>query len=75
MQVRTATIQVDADDTQPFGLWNGLYISFQDDGSVVPVKPEEVMEAFISAGVRVPDEFAEVREILQAKIAQLQAVF
>ena len=74
MQIRTATVQIEADDIQPFGLWNGLYVRFQDDGSAVVVTPQEVMDAFILAGARVPDAFVEVREAIQAKLNQLQAV-
>ena len=74
MQIRTATVQIEADDVQPFGLWNGLYVRFQEDGPVVVVAPQEVMDAFILAGARVPDSFVEVREAIQAKLNQLQAV-
>ncbi len=74
MQLRSATVQVDADDTQPFGLWNGLYVRFQDDGTVIAVQPEEVSENYIANGARIPDEFGEVRAAVEAKIAQLQAV-
>ena len=61
---------------------NGEYAQFgavaegEYDPNAVPAAmlPADVMNAYVSAQVRVPDEFAEVREAVQTKINALQAV-
>jgi hypothetical protein len=74
MQPRSVTIQIDADDTQPFGLWKDQYVQFMDDGSIEPRDVDEVADAYIEAGVKVPVEFGDVRCVIENKINQLQAI-
>ena len=46
------------------------------DPNAVPAAmlPADVMNAYVAAQVRVPDEFVEVREAVQTKINALQAI-
>ena len=74
MQPRTVTVQIDADETQPFGLWMGQYVQFMDDGTVIPRNAEEVADAYIGANIKVPAEFGDVRSVIENRINQLQAI-
>ena len=61
---------------------NGEYAQFgavaegEYDPNAVPAAmlPAAVMDAYVAAQVRIPDEFTEVREAVQTKINALQAV-
>ena len=75
MQARMVTVQIDADDTQPFGLWGDQYVQFMDDGArIEPRDVEEVADAYIEAGAKIPAEFGDVRCVIENRINQLQAV-
>lgn len=74
MQPRTVTVQIDADDTQPFGLWKDQYVQFLEDGSIEPRDVDEVADAYIEAGAKIPTEFGDVRCVIEDRINQLQAV-
>ena len=74
MQARQVTVQIDADDNLPFGRWMDLYVQFKEDGSVAAIEPDEVLDAYLEAGAKVPPEFGEVRLLAEDKIAQLQAL-
>lgn len=74
VQARQVSVLIDADDNLPFGRWMDLYVQFKEDGSVVAVEPEEVYDAYVEAGAKIPVEFGEVRILVEDKIAQLQAV-
>ena len=74
MQARQVTVQIDADDVLPFGRWNDLYVQFQEDGSVIAVEPDDILDAYIEAAAKIPVEFGEVRLLAEDKISQLQAL-
>ena len=74
VQPKTITVQIDADDALPFGLWNDFYVQFKDGDVVEPVEPEAVFDAYVEAAAKVPVEFGEVRILIEDKIAQLQAL-
>ena len=71
------------DEQTNIGLCNGAYAKFAapDVENEAPVEsvpmailPADVMNEYVAAQIRVPDEFVEVREAVQTKINALQAV-
>ena len=80
MIAKTVTVQYDynVDEQTQIGVLDGKYVKFAVDEAGVEtfkeVLPADVMNEYVAAQIRVPDEFAEVREAVQTKINALQAV-
>lgn len=78
----TVTYDYLMDEATKIAVLEGKYVKFveetAEDGSVAEKKvdmlPADVMNEYVAAQIRVPDEFADVREAVQTKIAALQAV-
>ena len=70
------------DEQTKIAVCDGKYVKFSEvvaeDGSVSEkydaLLPADVMNEYVAAQIRVPDEFAEVRDAVQVKINALQAV-
>ena len=70
------------DEQTKVAVCNGEYVQFSEvtaeDGSVsekyAPILVADAVNVYVAAQLRVPDEFAEVREAVQVKIDALQAV-
>lgn len=70
------------DEATKVAVCDGKYIKFieetAEDGTVVEkydaLLPADVMNEYVAAQIRIPDEFAEAREAVQTKINALQAV-
>lgn len=79
---KTITIAYNVDEQTNIGVLGGKYIKFMqetaEDGSItetpVDILPADVMNEYVAMQVKVPEEFAEVREAVQTKINALQAV-
>lgn len=78
----TVTYDYIMDEATKIGVLDGKYVKFieetAEDGSVsekiVDMLAADVMNEYVAAQIRVPDEFIEVREAVQTKINALQAV-
>ena len=82
MIAKPVTVTYNVDEQTNIGVLDGKYVKFTEvaveDGSVSE-KYDEILVAdavneYVAAQIRVPDEFAEVREAVQTKINALQAV-
>ena len=70
------------DEATKIAVCNGEYVKFTEnvaeDGSVsesyAPILVADVVNEYVAAQIKVPAEFAEIRESLQTKINALQAV-
>ena len=73
MITKPVTVNYLVDEQTNVGLLDGKYVRFVDE---VPqdILPADAMNEYVAAQIRVPDEFAEVREAVQTKIGALQAV-
>ena len=78
MIAKPVTVTYSVDEQTNIGVLNGKYVRFAvDENGVetsVSVLPADVMNEYVAAQIRIPDEFAEVRESVQTKINALQAV-
>lgn len=84
MIAKTVTVTFDymVDEATNVGVLDGKYVKFvqetAEDGAVsektVDMLPADVMNEYVAAQIRIPDEFADVREAVQTKINALQAV-
>lgn len=80
MIAKTVTVTFDymVDEATNIGVLDGKYVKFAVDEAGVesnaPILPADVMNEYVAAQIRVPDEFAAVREAVQTKINALQAV-
>lgn len=81
MIAKPVTVTYSVDEQTNIGVLDGKYVRFENlDGPEGPVEElREILVAdavndYVAAQVRVPDEFAEVREAVQTKINALQAV-
>lgn len=88
MIAKTVTISVDytVDEATQIGVtgpeFDREYVKFiqetADDGTTLErtetMLPADVMNEYVAAQIKVPDEFVEVREAVQTKINALQAV-
>jgi len=78
----TVVYDYNVDEQTQIGILDGKYVKFvqetAEDGSVsektVDMLPADVMNEYVAAQIRVPDEFVEVREVIQTKVNALQAV-
>ena len=73
MIAKPVTITYNVDEQTNVGILDGKYVKFIDE---VPqaILPADVMNEYVAAQIRIPDEFAEAREAVQTKINALQAV-
>jgi len=79
---KPVTVTYSVDEQTNIGVLDGKYVKFievaVEDGSVSE-KYDEILVAdavneYVAAQIRVPDEFAEIREAVQTKINALQSV-
>ena len=73
MIAKPVTVTYNVDEQTNIGILDGKYVKFVDEVPQ-PIIPADVMNEYVAAQIRVPDEFAEVREAVQTKINALQAV-
>lgn len=59
---------VSFDEATDIGRYEGAYYS----GDFAPIDAAEVFDRYLHSGLRIPDEFIEVRAILDEKIALLK---
>ena len=78
MITKTVTITYCVDEATNIGVLDGKYVKFEmgvdNVETSAPVLVADVANEYVAAQIRVPDEFAEVREAVQTKINALQAV-
>lgn len=78
MIAKPVTITYNVDEQTNIGVLDGKYIKFAVDETGVETPAEilvaDAMNEYVAAQIRVPDEFAEIREAVQTKINALQAV-
>ena len=73
MIAKPVTITYNVDEQTNIGILDGKYVKFDGD---VPkdIIVADVVNEYVAAQIRVPDEFIEAREAVQVKINALQAV-
>lgn len=78
MIAKPITVTYNVDEQTNIGVLDGKYVKFSvDEAGVEDLKeilPADAMNEYVAAQIRVPDEFAAVREAVQTKINALQAV-
>ena len=78
MIAKPVTITYCVDEQTNIGVLDGKYVKFAVDEAGVetsaPILVADVANEYVAAQIRVPDEFAEIREAVQTKINALQAV-
>lgn len=78
MIAKPVTVTYAVDEQTNIGVLDGKYVKFAVDETGVetstPIIVADVMNEYVAAQIRIPDEFAEVREAVQTKINALQAV-
>ena len=78
MIAKPVTVTYNVDEQTNIGVLNGKYVKFAVDEAGVESSAEilvaDIVNEYVAAQIRVPDEFAEVRESVQTKINALQAV-
>ena len=78
MIAKPVTVTYNVDEQTNIGVLNGKYVKFAVDEAGVESSAEilvaDAVNEYVAAQIRVPDEFAEVRESVQTKINALQAV-
>ena len=78
MIAKPVTITYNVDEQTNIGVLDGKYVKFAVDEAGVESSAEilvaDAVNEYVAAQIRVPDEFAEVRESVQTKINALQAV-
>ena len=78
MIAKPVTITYNVDEQTNIGVLDGKYVRFAVDEAGVESSAEilvaDAVNEYVAAQVRVPDEFAEIREAVQTKINALQAV-
>lgn len=78
MIAKPVTVTYNVDEQTNIGVLNGKYVKFSVDEAGVECSAEilvaDIVNEYVAAQIRVPDEFAEVRESVQTKINALQAV-
>ena len=76
---KPVTVSYLVDEQTGIGVLDGKYVKFatgpfEGPEAPAPILVADVMNEYVGAQLRVPDEFAEVREAVQTKINALQAV-
>lgn len=78
MIAKPVTITYNVDEQTNIGVLDGKYVKFAVDEAGVESSAEilvaDAVNEYVAAQIRVPDEFAEIREAVQTKINALQAV-
>ena len=78
MIAKPVTITYNVDEQTNIGVLDGEYVKFAVDEAGVESSAEilvaDAVNEYVAAQIRVPDEFAEIREAVQTKINALQAV-
>ena len=78
MIAKPVTVTYNVDEQTNIGVLDGKYVKFAVDEAGVESSAEilvaDAVNEYVAAQIRVPDEFAEVRESVQTKINALQAV-
>ena len=78
MITKPVTVTYNVDEQTNIGVLDGKYVKFTVDEAGVESSAEilvaDAVNEYVAAQVRVPDEFAGVREAVQTKINALQAV-
>ena len=78
MIAKPVTITYNVDEQTNIGVLDGKYVKFAVDEAGVENSAEilvaDAVNEYVAAQIRVPDEFAEIREAVQTKINALQAV-
>ena len=78
MIAKPVTITYNVDEQTNIGVLDGKYVKFTVDEAGVESSAEilvaDAVNEYVAAQIRVPDEFAEIREAVQTKINALQAV-
>jgi hypothetical protein len=75
---KPVTVTYNVDEQTNIGVLDGKYVKFAVDEAGVENSAEilvaDAVNEYVAAQIRVPDEFAEIREAVQTKINALQAV-
>ena len=78
MIAKPVTVTYNVDEQTNIGVLDGKYVKFAVDEAGVEGSAEilvaDAVNEYVAAQIRVPDEFAEIREAVQTKINALQAV-
>ncbi len=78
MIAKPVTVTYNVDEQTNIGVLDGKYVKFAVDEAGVESSAEilvaDAVNEYVAAQIRVPDEFAEIREAVQTKINALQAV-
>ena len=78
MIAKPVTVTYNVDEQTNIGVLDGKYVKFAVDEAGVESSAEiiiaDAVNEYVAAQIRVPDEFAEIREAVQTKIDALQAV-
>ena len=78
MIAKPVTVTYSVDEQTNIGVLDGKYVKFAVDGAGVETSAEvlvaDVMNEYVAAQIRIPDEFVAVREAVQTKVNALQAV-
>lgn len=76
---KPVTVSYLVDEQTNIGVLDGKYVKFaagpfEGPETPAPILVADVMNEYVAAQLRVPDEFGEVREAVQTKISALQSV-
>ncbi len=78
MIAKPVTVTYNVDEQTNIGVLDGKYVKFAVDEAGVESSAEilvaDAVNEYVGAQIRVPDEFAAIREAVQTKINALQAV-
>lgn len=78
MIAKPVTVTYNVDEQTNIGVLNGAYVKFAVDEAGVESSEEiiiaDAVNEYVAAQLKVPVEFAEIREAVQTKIDALQAV-
>ena len=78
MIAKPVTVTYNVDEQTQIGVLDGKYVKFKVEDNDAEIVDEilvtDAVNEYVAAQLRVPDEFAEVREAVQTKINALQAV-
>lgn len=78
MIAKPVTVTYNVDEQTNIGVLDGKYVKFAVNEAGVESSAEilvaDAVNEYVAAQIRVPDEFAEIREAVQTKINALQAV-
>ena len=78
MIAKPVTVTYNVDEQTNIGVLDGKYVKFAVDETGAETSEEVIVayvaNEYVAAQIRVPDEFAEIREAVQTKINALQAV-